>query len=507
MSFNKFQYPGDINKELKKLGTKKPEYWEKEGENMALSLFKFVSNNVPAYKKFLKEHGINIKKVKNINDFQNLPTVDKENYLRAFEYDELFPNYNVALGKTVSATSGSTGDSFYFPRNEEHDEQYEYVAEIFLKNQFEIDKKKTLAIIGFAFGIWIGGIFTYKVFNKISKKYNLTLIPVGTNKELFLKSFKKFAPSYDQIILMGYPPFIKDILDTGKLYGINWKKFEIKILTAAEGYTEKFRLHLAKKVGTRNFYKDIINMYGTVEQGTIATENAFTNLIRSLAYKNKKVFRKLFPQASNIPTLAQYNPQIIYFEENDGVLITTGYGSSIPLIRYQFADLGGIIKFSEMKMKLKECGIDIIQEAKRAGITKQVYTLPFVYTYARADFVVVFRGANIYPGEIKNALDDEELSKYTTGKFTMIKLEDKKFNQKLEINIELNKGVKSSDKLVKKLQKKIIDELCLNNSEFRNEFVSHSEKATPEIKLWPYQDQKYFSGGGKQPWVKNKKLT
>jgi len=55
------------------------------------------------------------------------------------------------------------------------------------------------------------------------------------------------------------------------------------------------------------------------------------------------------------------------------------------------------------------------------GLKKEIYSLPFVYLYARSDFAVVFYGANIYPGEIRHALDREELSHWITGKFTMIR--------------------------------------------------------------------------------------
>jgi phenylacetate-CoA ligase len=137
--------------------------------------------------------------------------------------------------------------------------------------------------------------FTYKNLNKLAQKgYKLTIVPVGTNKDLFLTSCKKFFPLYDQSIIMGYPPFIKDVIDSGGDHGIDWKKYDLRILTAAEGYSESFREYLVEKTGIKNKYAHIVNIYGTVEQGTIAHETSFTALIRSLANKNKKLFQILY---------------------------------------------------------------------------------------------------------------------------------------------------------------------------------------------------------------------
>jgi phenylacetate-CoA ligase len=500
--FKYFKPHASVEKDLEYYKKKPASYWETKGEKLALSLFTYVSKHVPAYKKFLKTNNFSAAEVKTIVDFKNLPLVNKTNYLRKYEYIDLFPKKGLFSATTISATSGSTGEPFFFPREEFHDQQYEHAAEIFLRNQFSLDKKRTLGIVGFGLGIWIGGIFTYKNFNQIAQKgYNLTLLPVGTNKDLYLKSFKKFAPFYDQIILMGYPPFIKDVLDAGKEYGINWQDHDIRILTAAEGYSEEFRNYIAEKAGVKNIVNDIINMYGTVEQGTIAHETSFANLIRKIAVENPSVFKTLFPKATNIPTLAQYYPQTIYFEEVKGEIVATAYGSSIPLVRYQFSDLGGVIGFEEVIEKLRTQGIDIMKEAKKWKIDHKILHLPFVYVYARADFAVVFRGATIYPNEIRTVLDGREFSEFLTGKFTMIRKEDEKFNQILEINIELKKETPPLKNLEEQICTSIINELCYKNSEFKNEYLSSKDSATPKIVLCKFSDQRYFDSKGKQLWV------
>lgn len=498
-----FFHTDNIKKEIDYLNLVDYKKLELKGEKNALDIFRFTKQSIPAYAHFLIKNNIK-SPINNIKDFKKLPLIRRDNYLRKLQYEQLFPKNGLIEATTISATSGSTGESFYFPRSEIHDSYYEYALELFFVNQFGLSKNKsTLCVLGFGLGIWIGGIFTYKNLNKLSQKgYKLTIIPVGTNKELFLTSCKKFMPFYENTIIMGYPPFIKDIVDSGPKHGINWEEYNMRILTAAEGYSENFRNYLVKKTGIKNKYTDIVNIYGTVEQGTIAHETALTALIRSLSNKNKKLFEVLFPNAISMPTVAQYYPHITYFEEVDGEVVVTSYSSSIPLVRYAFSDLGGVISFKELLEKCKTVGVDILKEARKVGISNKILNLPIVYLFTRSDFVIVFRGANIYPEEIRTALDRKELSKFVTGKATILKKENKSLNPVLEINIELKKNVSMTPIIRKQIADYIVQELRSRNSEYAYLYSLEGKKVYPKIVDWPYHHHKYFSGNGKQQWVK-----
>lgn len=503
--FQFFDPPPSIDSVLKDLKTKPARHWEKMGEEMVLRLFKFTFDTVPAYRKLLREERIQGEKIQTLEDFKKLPVIDKDYYLKRFKSAELFPNKDLSRATTFSATSGSTGEPFYFPRSEEQDWQYQYVAELFLKNQWDIGKKKTLGIIGFGLGIWIGGIFTYKNFNRIAGKgYNLALVPVGANIETYLRVIHRFGHLYDQVILMGYPPFVKDVIDEAKDYGVDWKKYNLRIMTAAEGYSEKFRDYLAEKTGLKNVLVDTLNIYGTVELGTMAHETPLTNLIRRIAMQKPEVFKELFPQANRIPTLAQYHPYIIHFEEVKGEVLASGFGSLIPLLRYRFPDMGGVIPFDTMIEKLQKMGVDIKREAEKARVAGMIMKLPFVYVYDRSDHAIILRGANIYAEEIKNALQDKIFENLITGKFTMVKQESKQMNGYLEINVELKKKTIRSPELKAKIQSTVVEHLRKSNSEYNDQYNSVPEMVTPKIILWPYQHHKYFKPGGKQKWtIKN----
>jgi phenylacetate-CoA ligase len=501
--YKHFSYPKDIDQRLKDLKTKPAEFWLDLGRKKVGELIKFVIESTPAYRQFLKDNGIDFHKIKGFNDLKNLPIMDKKSYLRQYDYLELFP-FGDLSSKTVSATSGSTGEPFYFPRGENLDEQYKYVQEIFLKNQWEIDKLSSLFIIGFGMGIWIGGIYTYQGLKNVYDKYKITQVPVGTHKNLILKSFKGLAQFFDQIILVGYPPFIKDLGDEAEFEGINFKNYKMRILNAAESFSEEFRKYVAKIFNLENMLNDNINIYGSVELGAMANETAFSNLIRSIAVEKDKVFKNIFREATRIPTLAQYHPYIIWFEEKDGLILASGYGDSIPLLRYTFPDRGGVITFDEMVKRLKDSGIDIFEKAKKYGFSDKILKLPFVYVYERSDFAVSLVGINLYPEYIKFALLNKELQKKLTGKFSMEIVYTSNYNQKLHVHIELKKNQKPSLNLKEKTKKEIIKSLVKNSTEYNHLYLSGSEKykkqLEPEIFFHFYEDEKYFKPGIKQRW-------
>jgi phenylacetate-CoA ligase len=260
---------------IEDLRRKNEKYWILRGQKAALSLFKLMSRKVPAYKDFLKKNHVNPSKINSFSDFQFVPTISKDNYLRKYSrssvcWDGNFKNNNWV----ISTTSGSTGEPFYFPRSSEQDKQYALLAELYLKTNFQIDKKSTLYINAFALGVWIGGLFTYQAIKLIADtgQYHLSIINPGLNKNEILNAIKKFGGKFDQIIIGGYPPFVKEVLDEGLEKKINWKKDKLRFVFSAESFTENFRDYILNQAGLSNPYLSTLNHYGTVDQGTLAYE-------------------------------------------------------------------------------------------------------------------------------------------------------------------------------------------------------------------------------------------
>lgn len=487
---------------IKLIRTKKEKYWLKAREDNSLKFFKRAAKNIPAYKDFLKKNKIDPAMIKNFSDFQSVAAVSKKNYLKQYPLEKICCSCFLKKPTVFTSTSGSTGVPFYFPRDNNLDWQYSVVTDLFLKNGNLGEDAPTLVIVGFGMGVWIGGLITYKAFEITSEKgYPISIITPGINKLEIFNALRSLAPHYKQTILIGYPPFIKDILDEAPRKGINLKNLNLRLMFAAESFTEKFRNYVSKKAGIKNPCVDTLNIYGSADIGAMAFETPLSILVRRLALSNKGLFKEIFSEISKTPTLAQYIPLFINFEQTaDGRVLLTG-DNIIPLVRYDIGDHGGVLTFSEVRERLKKHGFDLKKEAKKAGIENYLYELPFVYVYERTDFSTTLYGAMIYPEPVREAVQDRMLEHFLTGKFTMLTKYNKKINQYLEINLELQKNKKINNSFKRKALKKIFRTLREKISEFREISDHIKDRTLLKLVFWPAEHPEYFKPGVKQRWV------
>ncbi len=473
------------------------------GEEKALSLFHQMARRVPAYQDFLRKHRIDPEKIRSFEAFKNLPAIDKQNYLKHYPLEQLCWDGNFKQKQWIfSVTSGSTGKPFYFPREESQDLQYALYAELYLLENFQIDKKSTLYIDAFAMGAWIGGLFTYSAIRAIAErgKYPLSIITPGVNKPEVLKAISEIGKKFDQVIIGGYPPMVKDLIDEGIAAGLVWHDYSLGFVFSAEGFSESFREYIFKKTGMKNIYSDTLNHYGTVDMGTMAHETPVSILIRKTALERKSLYDDIFNDAIKLPTLAQFIPELFFFEEHEENLLCSA-SSGLPLVRYDLKDHGGVVTFEEMKLKMLRGGIDLDALARSEGIGQTVWNLHFVYVYERSDFSVSLYGGNIYPETIREAMLYSEFEPALTGKFSMTVKNDQDQNSFLEINVELKPQIREHAGLKQSVEKAVVEKLLMKNSEFRVLHENMGTKVLPKINFWPYEYDAYFKPGGKQKWI------
>ncbi len=480
-------------------------HWSKMQADYMVDAFKSAAKHVPAYRSFLKERGVMAKDIKSVADMKKVPPTSKKNYLRSHPWEDLcMPGSLAGTQLVLTATSGSTGEPFYFPRTDVVEEQSYIYHRTFLKNSGLDPQEPTLVIVAFGMGVWIGGLITYEAFNRISQRdFPLTLLTPGVNKHEIYAALREIGSRYTQVILCGYPPFVKDIIDDGKGNGVDWKQFDMRIVCAAEGFSEDFRDYLVTEAHMTNRYRDIMNIYGSAELGTMATETPLAVLVRELSLKNPVLFSKLFGEATRLPTLAQYIPSFVSFEAVDNRIYCTS-GNVLPMIRYEIGDHGGVMTYAELKNICASEGVDLKAEAKKAGITDTVKELPFVYVYERADLSTKLYGAIIYPEHIKHGLIIKSLHKEVTGKFTIATKNDENQDEYLEVNVELQPKVQPSEDLKERVTQAINEALIAKSAEHRNNSLSLGERVIPRVTFWEHNHAEHFPVGAKHRWVKKK---
>jgi len=491
-----------VSEKIRYLKSKKSSYWWNKEKKIVLCLFKSTSKNVPAYKSFLKRKKINPQKIKTYKDFIETPQTNKKNYISEYSIDKLAKDGELSKPLIFTSTSGSTGKPFYFHRSFQVDNNTSAIHELFFLNGAYKKNEPVLVIVCFGMGVWIGGLITYQAFRSMQERgYNLSIITPGINKEEIFKALKSIGSSFKNVILVGYPPFIKDVLDEGPSKGINWQKFRTRIIFAAEPFTENFRDYIVKKSAIRNIFLDIMNIYGTAELGAMSFETPLCILIRRLCMKDIKLFQHTFGPINRTPTLTQYIPSFISFTSDNGDILVTG-DNTIPFIQYALGDRGGVYSFRDITKHLKEFGIDIQKEAKKAKIGNYFYQLPFVYVYERDDMSTHLYGLQIYPEPVREALLKQPVCNYLTGKFVLETRFNNKQNQSLTINLELKNNHTIPDVIKRAVLNLIVEQLEEKNSEYKELRKFLGKRALPRLAFWPVGDPAYFRPGIKQKWVK-----
>lgn len=475
--------------------------WQRVGKRRALRQFHLMASAVPAYKDFLTKQGMKDPSKITTSNFSELPTIDKDNYLRVYNRQELCWDGDFSEKSwVISSTSGSTGVPYYFPRTDLQDEYLTITTELYLRSNFNIQNKSTLYIDAFPMGAWIGGVYTYESIKQLAEKgYNISIITPGIHKKEIINAVKQLGHDFDQIIIGAYAPFLKDALDDGIRQGVKWKSYDIGFIFSAEAFSETFRDYVFRTVGIQDKLRSTLNHYGTTDIGTMAHETPVSILVRRLLVDDNAL-NVLFPESDRQPTFAQYNPELFYFESENNNLICTSY-SGIPLVRYDLKDYGGLMSKSEVHRRLLNAGYDLEKLIVENGIQDTVWNLPFVYVYERNDFSVSYSTFLVFPDTIRRALQSSEFDTKVTGKFTMRADYNSSGSHRLKINVEKKHNVKDSASLKSRIQGAIHERLVDESSEYRETFSMLGDTVKPDIYLWEYEDSTYFKPGTKQKWV------
>lgn len=468
---------------------------QQAGFNQARSVFLAVAQRVPAYKDFLKKHKINPTKVKTLPDFENLPIVTKENYLQKYPLKALLWDGKIADSRVISVSSGSSGEPFFWFRGSQSVKDSLTILEETVGKTFNTRSKKTLVVNAFAQGTWIAGTYMFSAMLGLADKgHKIVTINPGINKTEIIKILAKIGGQFEQTVIMGYPPFIKDVIDAALNENLNLKKYYLGLIFAGENFSEKFRDYLLAKIGKKDDINASLSIYGTADAGIIGMESPVSVFVRRLAAKNQKILSTLFPGAGTLPTFVQYNPKIRFLESVEGKIIFT-VNNSLPLIRYGIKDEGRLIAFREI-VKILENNKTVLPKWAK------VYPpLPFVALYGRPDVATMFYGLNIYPENIKHGLEQKNLAKYVTGKFiAKTQSDDKTQEQSLHIDVELKMGIRSNEKIKKAVFAAVFADLKKLNSEFNKLNQDIGIMAEPHIHLISF-DQPQFQINIKHRWV------
>ena len=463
----------------------------------AIQLFQQVAREVPAYAKFLAARGVTPSSVQTAAAFAGLPATNKAEYHQAYPLEELCRGGELTSSDFFAVSSGSSGVPTFWPRFVADEFSTAFRFEQVLRDGFCSHRRRTLGVVCFALGSWVGGMFTTMACRHLAAKgYPLMLVTPGNQRAEILRVVRALGDKFEQIVLFGYPPFLKDVIDAGRADALDWSKYDVRLVTAGEVFSEEWRSLVTERLGRADPVLRVASLYGTADGGVLANETPISIAIRRVLAQQPELAREVFGEP-RLPTLCQYDPHHRYFETDGSDLLFSG-DAGIPLIRYRILDRGGLYAFDDLLQRLQRAGFDPLRELPAA---QPVRPQPFVYVFGRIGFALSFYGANIYPENVSVALERAELAPYVTGKFVLELASQSDHDVALKLSVELAAGAQASEALAQDIARVVRFELERLNSEFLN--YTPAERRNPVIRLLPLGDPQYFPIGVKHRYTRS----
>jgi len=469
---------------------------DRDGREEAVRLFHAVTAQAPAYRRFLADNGVDPASVRGYEDFRALPQLTKENYVQRYPLADRCRHGAIESCDMIAVSSGSTGAPTFWLRSLADEAGVARRFEQVFYDGFHADRRRTLAVVCFALGTWVGGMFTASCCRLLAGKgYPITTVTPGSNKEEIFRVVEGLGGLFDQVALLGYPPFLKDVIDTGRARGMDWSRYHIKLVMAGEVFSEEWRGLVAARVGDDDILHFSAAHYGTADAGVLACETPLSIAIRRFLAEHPQAARQLFGE-SRLPTLAQYDPVDRFFETDGNTLLFSG-DNGIPLIRYNILDSGGIMTYEDMRAFLADWQYDPRREL--SGVRGD-RNLPFVWVFGRSNFTISYFGANVFPENVSVGLEQPLVREWVTGKFVMQSMEDAEYNRYLAIAVELAPGVEGDAGKQQAIADSILTHLRRLNSEFANYVPIQYQ--LPRITLHETGDAEYFPAGVKHRYTR-----
>ena len=372
-------------------------------------LIKRIIKKWPAYMRFIEGKGIDPLKIESISD---LPVIDKQFIARAIHTVPLFKVKNIV------PSSGCTGADFSFGLFGEMEIKKASVAiEEFLQKRFNTGNKKTLIL-----NLLPGAISI--------QSSTATVASIGVRIDTAIAAIRSLGSSFEQIILIGEPLFIKNLVECGLKQSIQWKYLPLFIIVGGEWISESYRTYLENIVGYHRIYSSM----GMAELGlNYFYETDETIRLRRLLFEDSRLLRMLLGDLDFCPMLFAYGEEDVYVETiaepNDAfesiLLTTTDPMRVLPLIRYKGGDKGKKLSRPEINDALKAMGYGEL--LSKTG-------LPILAHFGRGKNI-----SGIYPEAIKDIIYlSMEIASSTTGNFILNSGKDK---DTVELGIQLKEDV------------------------------------------------------------------
>jgi phenylacetate-CoA ligase len=363
-------------------------------------------HQVPAYRHFLAVHGLDSPPC----DFQQLPVMDKANYIRSYSIQErCVGGHFLGPGVAIDESSGSSGTPYDWVRGTAERVRTQQTLARVLEQM--VDNRPRLAINAFSMGAWATG----QNIAQALEKHN-TVKSTGPDLDKVLHTLEFFGPYFGYLIA-GYPPFLKTVLDAMLQRDFPLGEYEVHALVGGEAISEDLRRYLLR------YFRSCHSGYGAsdLEIG-VAVETPEAVQVRQLLNDDERFRHQLLGPGERVPMVFQYNPMCHYLEvsETGDLVVTMNYSKTLsPRIRYNIGDEAKLLSRGELLSRICQFGHSVSVRPRTVPLP-----LPYLFLYGRRDQTISIMGANIYPADIERALYSQRQLVGGLASFMLIVTED-----------------------------------------------------------------------------------
>jgi len=448
------------------LETTPPALTDRLSRDRALETARHAARRVPAYRQLLEEHAIGPDE---ISTHEQLPETDKASYVDRWSLADRCLGGRIPLrGTTIDESSGSTGTPYNWARGADERKHVRRMISFFARYTF--GDRPLVVLNAFSMGAWATGMTT-----AIALEGNGLVKATGPQIDKILGTMRELGPEH-RYLIVGYPPFIKLLLDEGEADGFPWSHYEMHALLGGEGNSEALRDYLLRR------FASVFSGYGAtdVEIG-LAAETPVCIGFRRLAAERPEVARALFGESGRSPMVFQYNPLLHHIETNArGELLFTVTRSATlsPKVRYNVHEEGGVIRDDDLRRRLAAFGMRPEDLAPGARLVR----MPYLYVFGRKDSTVSVMGANIYPGDIEAGIYADAALAEEVLSFRLAIREERPGETRPLIAIQLARTEPSSA-LTDALAAAITRQLASQNADYQEAMKEYPALLVPIVEL------------------------
>jgi phenylacetate-CoA ligase len=376
-------------------------------------------------------------------EWKTLPLLTKKSFYDAHPWRDIVPRESYRSIYSILRSSGTTntdGSSrgFFWPQLKDLDARMEPRIQSMLVETYQLDKRKTLVIIGMSLGSWAGGeqlSFFFKTLALHSTLPLVTFSPGNQHAEI-LEVIEKCHEEFDQILIVLCPSAIFYLDRTARQRGRTLPLEKISFLVTGEPFPEDLRLDLQEKGGHGGSHLTMLSLYGSADTGMLGYESLPLIRLRQRLVRQPDLAARVGFEAKSVPNLYHAQLDGVFLEAIDGELIVTKW-QGVPLVRYNLEDKVKYLSWRRLCLAAAEN--DPAEQAVWEGFAR--LDLPDVVAVSgRSKGCVFLCGSNIFETMLQEVLSRSSLKERSTGAFVAW-TDHSQGRQVLSWQIELKAGV------------------------------------------------------------------